>query len=246
MTKKQLLVADGGVECSFQRDGFGVIIFTVVGKDHNLCQIDKAPKLFIFNTHQHTVIFSLDSTLVIGLLDLNKSQRKTVDQWCDIRAKFIRTILASHLCDHMIIVDCPSEIFKINQFQAVVSIDENGIKLPAQIIVFQHCFQSIDNFLGICGSQRSSIDPIDCITKNIDQNVGIVVDDSFIFSQRDVFISQTSEMHQCRNFDSRVFIVRHCAILLCGRISFFLMISTYKCGFDCCPLQQSFPQRSSR
>ena len=236
MTKKQLLIADGGVECSFQRDGFGVIIFAVVGKDHNLCQVDKAPKLFIFNTHQHTVIFGLDAALVVRLFYFDKSQRNTIDKWSDIRAKFIRTILASHLCDHVIRVGRLSEIFIINQFQAVVSIDENGIKLPAQIIVFQHCFQSIDNFLDICGSQGSSIDPIDCITKNIDQNVGIVVDDSFIFSQRDVFISQTSEMHQCRNFDSRVFIVRHCAILLCGRISFFLMISTYKCGFDCRPL----------
>ena len=184
----------------------------------------------------HYIHFNKEYPINAEHIYFDKSQRNTIDKWSDIRAKFIRTILASHLCDHMIRVDCPSEIFKINQFQAVVSIDENGIKLPAQIIVFQHCFQSIDNFLDICGSQGSSIDPIDCITKNIDQNVGIVVDDSFIFSQRDVFISQTSEMHQCRNFDSRVFIVRHCAILLCGRISFFLMISTYKCGFDCRPL----------
>ena len=54
-----------------------------------------------------------------------QSRCNAIDKWSDIRAKFIRTILAIHLCDHMIRVDCPSEIFKINQFQAVVSIDEN-------------------------------------------------------------------------------------------------------------------------
>lgn len=99
-----------------------------------------------------TRLFGLDATLVVRLFYFDKSQRNTIDKWSDIRAKFIRTILTSHLCDHVIRVGRLSEIFIINQFQAVVSIDENGIKLPAQIIVFQHCFQSIDNFLDICGS----------------------------------------------------------------------------------------------
>ena len=125
MTKKQLLIADGGVECSFQRDGFGVIIFAIIGEHHDLSQVDKPSKLLILNPHQHAIIFGLDATLVVRLFYFDKSQRNTIDKWSDIRAKFIRTILASHLCDHMIRVDCPSEIFKINQFQAVVSIDEN-------------------------------------------------------------------------------------------------------------------------
>lgn len=36
MTKKQLLIANGGVECPFQRDGFGVIIFAIIGEHHDL------------------------------------------------------------------------------------------------------------------------------------------------------------------------------------------------------------------
>ena len=90
-----------------------ILIFHVVGEDHQLRDVDKTPEFWIAAARDDAVALSQHAFAVIGLFDLDKRQRHAIDEQGDVWAELFIAIFARQFGDHMEAVVL--KIFKINQ-----------------------------------------------------------------------------------------------------------------------------------
>ena len=78
IVKYGLTVSSRGVKRALRRLGCAVIVFHVVGKNHELGDVDKTAEFGIFRTFAHALPLFADSAFVVGFFDFDKYQRHTV------------------------------------------------------------------------------------------------------------------------------------------------------------------------
>ena len=93
------------------------VVLHVVGENHKLRNIDESAELLVGETlFIHAGTFRNHSSVIIGLLDLDKDERKTVYKKCNVRSELVLVSLAGELCGTMIdIVFRISKVHKPNR-----------------------------------------------------------------------------------------------------------------------------------
>ena len=91
------------------------IVLHIIGKYHQLRDIDEATKLLVGETLLiHSFTFSNNSSMIVWLFYLYEAKRQTIDKQSDVWAEFILPIFTSEFCGKM--KSIVLRIFKVYQF----------------------------------------------------------------------------------------------------------------------------------
>ena len=138
--KESLFLCCAAVERTLYWHSVIVVVFLIVGEYHQLCEVEETPEA----TPTHALVDALslgkNALMVIGFLDLNKSQRKTIYKTGDVWAEVVVClfVLAWKFCRDMpyIFVWLFRIIkrIKINEFDAAVC-RQQLIEFPSEVII---------------------------------------------------------------------------------------------------------------
>ena len=92
VVKHGLTISRRGIKRALYRLGRAVVVFHVVGKNHELGDVDKTAEFGIFRTFVHPLPLFANAAFVVGLFDFDKDQRHAVYQQGNVGAEFFVTI----------------------------------------------------------------------------------------------------------------------------------------------------------
>lgn len=128
-----LAVSRRGVKRALRRFGCAVVVFHVVGKNHELSDVDKTAEFGIFRAFAHTFPLFADSAFVVGLFNFDKYQRHAIYQQGNVGAEFFIAVNAGQFGYNVETVVI--EILEVDQFLAAGLIGEAFVKLLPQVFV---------------------------------------------------------------------------------------------------------------
>ena len=160
------------IEHAFNRDNAALgIVLHVVGENHQLRDVDKAAELFLREALVvHPLAFGHHAAYVIRLLDLDKHERKPIDEQRNVGAKTFIAILATKFRRAMVRV--VFRMFEINQAKRRVA-GQTLVELLAQIVVIQFLLNVRKHALR--RNSRSRIQLLELLRKNIYKDVRLWV-----------------------------------------------------------------------
>ena len=135
IVKHGLAVSRRGIKRTLCRLGGAVVVFHVVGKNHELGDVDKTAEFGIFRTFAHALPLFANAAFVVGLFDLDKDQRHAVYQQGNVGAEFFIAVDAGQFGYNMEAVVI--EILEVDQFLATGLIGEAFVKFLPQVFVVQ-------------------------------------------------------------------------------------------------------------
>ena len=130
-----LAVSRRGVKRALRRLGCSVVVFHVVGKNHELGDVDETAEFGIFRTFAHALPLFSDAAFVVGFFDFNKDQGHAVYQQGNVGAEFFVAIDAGQFGYNVETVVI--KILEVDQFLATGLIGEAFVKFLPQIFVVQ-------------------------------------------------------------------------------------------------------------
>ena len=159
--KKAGIIA-GGVKSPRQRNRLGIVVFAVVGKDHDLRDVGEAAVFFLCETPVDSVMLRLYAAFVVGNLDFDKGQRQAVDKERHVGPEAVRAALAGQLGDdfkdivfRLFVVD-EAQIFPVEGNAALQFVEE----LPPQVRGVQKIAEVADDGVGLFFGQRCPVDTV--------------------------------------------------------------------------------------
>ena len=159
--KKAGIIA-GGIKSPRQRRRLGVVVFAVVGKDHDLRDVGEAAVFFLREPPVDTVMLRLYAPFVVWNLDFDEGQRQAVDKERDVGAETVCPALAWQFGDdleaivfRLLVVD-EAQIFPVEGNAALQFREE----LPPQIRGVQKVAEVADDGVGLFFGQRRSVDAV--------------------------------------------------------------------------------------
>ena len=97
------------------------IVLHIIRKYHQLCDVDEATKLFVWETLLiHSLAFSYNSSMIVWLFYLYEAKRQAIDKQSNVWAEFILPIFTSEFSGKMKSVVL--RIFKVYQFDGRYSL----------------------------------------------------------------------------------------------------------------------------
>ena len=114
-----------------------VIIFLIIGENHQLRDVDKAPECLVGHSLVDSVSFSENSIVIIRFLDFNEGKRKPIHKTSYVWTETVTCvrILTGKFSGNVPLVIVG--ILEIDKFKTTVG-REYGIELFAQIIIPKH------------------------------------------------------------------------------------------------------------
>ena len=135
VVKHGFTVSRRGIKCSLRRLSCAVVVFHVVGKNHELGDVDETAEFGIVRTFAHALPLFADAAFVVGLFDFDKDQRHAVYQQGNVGAEFFVAIDAGQFGYNVEAVVI--EILEVDQLLAAGLIGEALVKFLPQIFVVQ-------------------------------------------------------------------------------------------------------------
>ena len=117
------------------RLGCAVVVFHVVGKNHELGDVDETAEFGVFRTFAHALPLFADAAFVVGLFDFDKDQRHAVYQQGNVGAEFFVAVDAGQFGYNVEAVVI--EILEVDQLLAAGLIGEALVKFLPQVFVVQ-------------------------------------------------------------------------------------------------------------
>ena len=116
--EEYLIAGCGGIEGTLNRDYPFVVVLLIVRKDHQLRNVDEATEPLVLHPGLYAVLLSKDTLSIVGLLDLNESEREAVNKTRDVGAEIVAAflILTGEFCGDVPLVVV--RVGKINQLNA--------------------------------------------------------------------------------------------------------------------------------
>ena len=156
--------------------------------------------LFVFRLFkslvQHPIELLLDAALVVGLFHFQKCERDSVDEDIDIRPERAGLItLISFFSKSQFVHDSKIiviDILKINEFHAVVGMDEPVMECLPQVVILYHCMDVLKNNGDFGITERPAVDFFNSRLKPIDRNACFMM--QFDCFQRLVSVSYPHEL----------------------------------------------------
>ena len=130
-----LAVSRRSVKHALCRFGCAVVVFHVVGKNHELGDVDETAEFGIFRTFAHALPLFSDAAFIVGLFDFDKDQRHAVYQQGNVGAEFFIAVDAGQFGYNMETVAI--KILEVDQFLATGLIGEVFVKFLPQVFVIQ-------------------------------------------------------------------------------------------------------------
>ena len=130
-----LAVSRRSVKRALRRLGCAVVVFHVVGKNHELGDVDETAEFGIFRAFAHALPLFADAAFVVGLFDFDKDQRHAVYQQGNVGAEFFIAVDAGQFSYNVEAVVI--EILEVDQLLAAGLIGEAFVKFLPQIFVIQ-------------------------------------------------------------------------------------------------------------
>ena len=205
----EILLSEGGelraiacrcaVECALDgRDASLCIVFHVVGKKHQLGDVDKAPKTTIAEPLPvHALALGNHPATVVRLFHLNERKREAVDEQSDVRSELIEAIGARELPRTVKDVLLGMvEVYKSDRR----NVREPLIEASPEVVVVKLLADLNERFLRLPGTLR--VEAGKHLFEHIGENVGVwVVENASIlfFDLAAIIIPQPREMDKCRH-----------------------------------------------
>ena len=126
--EKQFAIAAGSVKGSLDWFWIRIIILHVVGENHQLRDVYKTTEHFFRKASVDTGMFRNDPIPVVGLFDFNESQRKAVNEQCNVGPKLILPIPIGQFGDNMVCIF--AFILQVNDAQTIDAIQKYFIERP--------------------------------------------------------------------------------------------------------------------
>ena len=133
IVKHGLAVSRRGVKRALCRFGCAVIVFHVVGKNHELGNVDETAEFRVCRTFAHAFPLFADAAFVVGFFDFNKDQGHAVYQQGNVGAEFFIAIDAGQFGYNVEAVVI--EILEVDQLLAAGLIGEAFVKFLPQVFV---------------------------------------------------------------------------------------------------------------
>lgn len=124
-----------GVKRALCRLGCAVVVFHVVGKNHELGDVDKTAEFGIFRTFAHALPLFADAAFIVGLFDFDKDQRHAVYQQGNVGVECFVAVDTRQLSYNVETVVV--KILEIDQLLTAGLIGEAFVKFLPQIFVIQ-------------------------------------------------------------------------------------------------------------
>ena len=86
------LLCGRGIECTLHRDHVLRVVFLVVREDHQLRDVQKRAKRLVAESRVDALTLSKHPLVIVGLLDFDKGEGKTIHKARNVRAKVVMRV----------------------------------------------------------------------------------------------------------------------------------------------------------
>lgn len=177
-----------------------IVVVHVVGKRHQLDEIEKMPQRAIGMPAIHALALLEHATRVHGLLDFDERQRHAVDQQGDVWPEFVFAIDERQLGDN--VPEVVVQVGEVDQADTRAS-GQSLVKAPPQIITLEVKLDLVEES-GYFIAPHSGIDAQDGLLEQLGKNVVARIPVGLL--QRQIVVAKPGQMQDRRDLDPRVFV----------------------------------------